>query len=164
LKAGYVFTIDYGENWDTISPLEFGHFRAYGPGSQVERSNPYHSPTLNDMTTDVNFSHMAEEGKPAGLHPVFFGPQHNLISGTQVVLDAPLPPGRDADDYNAWVQNFFTWDVYKILIEQKENTDPSYAFPDSDAEPLTVKTENLAPSQQQLEREIEQRLRERLQD
>jgi len=162
LKTGYVFTIDYGENWDSVTPLEFGHFRAYGPGSQVERSNPYHSPTLNDMTTDVNFSHMAEEGKPAGLRPVFFGPQHNLISGTTVVLETPQPPGRNLDDFNAWVQNFFTWDVYKVLIEQKENTDPSYSFPDSDAEPLTVKTENLTPDQQMLEREIEQRLRERL--
>ncbi|HLH41793.1 MAG TPA: SAM-dependent methyltransferase [Bryobacteraceae bacterium] len=161
LKAGYVVTIDYGSNWDTISPLEFSHFRAYGPGSSTDHSDPYHAPTLNDMTTDVNFSHMAEEGKPAGLRPVFFGPQHNLIAGTRISLDTP-PSDRDADDFNNWVTNFYTWDVYKLLIEQKENTDPSYSFPGPDAEPLEVSAAGLTTAQQDLERQIEQRLRERL--
>jgi SAM-dependent MidA family methyltransferase len=157
LKSGYVFTIDYGSNWDTVSPLEFGHFRAYGPGSRVDRSDPYHSPTLNDMTTDVNFSHVAEEGKGASLRPVFFGPQHNLIAATPVVLEG-APPDRDLQDYDAWVQNFYTWDVYKVLIEQKENTDPSYSFPGTDAEPLTLTAANLTTAQQELERQIELRL------
>ncbi len=66
------------------------------------------------------------------------------------------------DDYNAWVQNFYTWDVFKVLIEQKENTDTAYAFPDTRAETLTVKNENLTKAQQALEREIEGRLRARL--
>jgi SAM-dependent MidA family methyltransferase len=157
LKSGYVFTIDYGSNWDTVSPLEFGHFRAYGPGSQVDHSDPYHSPTLNDMTTDVNFSHVAEEGKGASLRPVFFGPQHNLIAATPVVLET-APPDRDLADYNAWVENFYTWDVYKVLIEQKENTDPSYSFPGPDAEPLTVNTENLTAIQRELQQDMEHRL------
>ena len=63
LKAGYVFTVDYGSNWDAVSPLDFDHFRSYGPGSQSVHSDAYHWPTLNDMTSDVNFSHMAEEGQ-----------------------------------------------------------------------------------------------------
>jgi SAM-dependent MidA family methyltransferase len=167
LKSGYVVTIDYGSNWDGVSPLEFDHLRTYGPGSRRERSDPYHTPTLNDITTDVNFSHVVEEGRAVGLRPVFFGPQHTLITGTQTVIENP-PPQRDLssaeamDDYNAWVQNFYTWDVFKVLIEQKENTDAAYAFPDTRAEALTVKNENLTKAQQALGREIQQRLRARL--
>lgn len=167
LKSGYVITIDYGENWDGVSPLQYDHLRTYGPGSRQERSDPYHSPTLNDITTDVNFSHVVEEGRLAGLQPVFFGPQHALITGTPIVIENPppernLPENGSIDDYNNWVQSFYTWDVYKILIEQKENTDPSYTFPDNRAEVLTVKVEDLSKSQQTQEREIEQKLRQRL--
>jgi SAM-dependent MidA family methyltransferase len=165
LKSGYVVTIDYGSNWDTVTPLEFDHFRSYGPGSKQQHSDPYHSPTFNDMTTDVNFSHVVEEGKLVGLRPKFFGPQHTLITNTPVVLDTP-PADRNTgaalDDYEAWVQNFYTWNVYKILIEQKENTDPNYSYPGDDAEPLNVNTENLPVSQQALEHEIERLLRDRL--
>ena len=161
LKSGFVITIDYGANWDTVTPLEFDHFRSYGPGSRTEHSDPYHSPTLNDMTTDVNFSHMMEEGKAAGLRPVFFGPQHTLITGTPVVIET-IPEGREPEDYNNWVLNFYMWDVYKILIEQKEGTAPAYAYPGKDAEPLTVKNESLTKPQQALEKQVEQRLREHL--
>ena len=164
LKSGYVITIDYGENWDGVTPLQYDHLRTYGPGSRQERSDPYHTPTLNDITTDVNFSHVVEEGRAAGLRPVFFGPQHTLITGTPVSIETP-PTDRDigsADDYNNWVQSFYTWDVFKILIEQKENTDPSYTFPDNRGEPLAVRAEDLSKAQQTAAREIEQRLRERL--
>lgn len=164
LKSGYVITIDYGENWDGVTPLQYDHLRTYGPGSRQERSDPYHTPTLNDITTDVNFSHVVEEGRAAGLRPVFFGPQHTLITGTPVTIETP-PTDRDigsADDYNNWVQSFYTWDVFKILIEQKENTDPSYTFPDNRGEPLAVRAEDLSKAQQTAAREIEQRLRERL--
>ena len=164
LKSGYVITIDYGENWDGVTPLQYDHLRTYGPGSRQERSDPYHTPTLNDITTDVNFSHVVEEGRASGLRPVFFGPQHTLITGTPITIETP-PTDRDigsADDYNNWVQSFYTWDVFKILIEQKENTDPSYTFPDNRGEPLTVSVEELSKAQQSAAREIEQRLRERL--
>jgi SAM-dependent MidA family methyltransferase len=167
LKAGYVITIDYGSNWDGVSPIEFDHLRTYGPGTRRERPDPYHSPTLNDITTDVNFSHVVEEGRLAGLLPVFYGSQHTLLTGTAVRLDAP-PPERgdllDADlqDYQAWVQSFFTWDVFKVLVQQKEATDAAYVFPDNRAEPLNVKAENLTQEQQAIAREIERKLRERL--
>jgi SAM-dependent MidA family methyltransferase len=161
LKAGYVFTIDYGSNWDSVTPLEFGHFRSYGPGSTTDHSNPYHSPTLNDMTTDVNFSHVMEDGKAVGLKPIFYGSQHTLITGTPVKLDA-IPTGRDEFDYNTWVDNFHSWDVYKLLIEQKEGTDASYSFPDKRPEPLNVSAEALPKEQQALEAQIEQKLRARL--
>ncbi|HEY1760080.1 MAG TPA: SAM-dependent methyltransferase [Bryobacteraceae bacterium] len=162
LKAGYVLTIDYGSNWDAVSPLEFDHFRSYGPGSTTEHSNPYHTPTFNDMTTDVNFSHVVEEGRSVGLRPVFFGSQHTLVTGTQVALDTPPTGIIDLDDYRGWVSSFYSWDVYKLLIEQKENTDPAYVFPDNRAEPLNVHTDDLTDAQQKSEKEIEERLRNRL--
>lgn len=167
LKAGYVVTIDYGSNWDGVSPIEFDHLRTYGPGTRRERPDPYHSPTLNDITTDVNFSHLAEEGRLAGLRPVFFGSQHTLLTETPIHLEIPPPERGDLDkaglqDYQAWVQSFYTWDVFKVLVQQKENTDPAYVFPDPRAEPLSVKTEDLTPAQQATEQEIELKLRERL--
>jgi SAM-dependent MidA family methyltransferase len=167
LKAGYVVTIDYGANWDGVSPIEFDHLRTYGPGTRRERPDPYHLPTLNDITTDVNFSHLVEEGRLVGLRPVFFGSQHTLLTGTPILLETP-PPERgdliDADlqDYQAWVQSFYTWDVFKILVQQKERTDPAYVFPDNRAEPLSVEVEDLPQAQQAAEHEIEQKLRERL--
>jgi SAM-dependent MidA family methyltransferase len=161
LKAGYVITVDYGSNWDAVSPIEFDHFRSYGPGSRQEHSDPYHWPTLNDMTSDVNFSHMAEEGKLSGLRPLYFGPQKALMSGTPVSID-DLPENRDAGDYEAWVQNFYTWDVYKLLVEQKEKTDPAYTFPATGAEPLTLSIENLPQDKQKLAKQIEQHLSERI--
>jgi SAM-dependent MidA family methyltransferase len=161
LKAGYVFTIDYGSNWDAVSPLEFDHFRSYGPGSRTEHSDPYHSPTLNDMTTDVNFSHVVEEGRLAGLRPIFFGPQHTLVTGTPVPLNTPPAGIEDPADFSNWVSSFYSWDVYKLLIEQKEGTDPSYVFPDNRAEPLNVHADDLTPAQQASAKEIEQHLRDR---
>ena len=97
LKAGYVVTIDYGSNWDGVSPIEFDHLRTYGPGTRRERPDPYHSPTLNDITTDVNFSHVVEEGRLAGLRPVFFGSQHTLLTGTPIVLDNTSAGARRSD-------------------------------------------------------------------
>jgi SAM-dependent MidA family methyltransferase len=161
LKSGYVITIDYGENWDAVPPLDYDHFRGFGPGSRSERADPYHAPTLNDMTTDVNFSHIAADGKLSALRPVFFGVQSALVTGTPVDLDTP-PQDRDFDDYFEWRQNFSKWPEYKILVQQKENTDPYYSFPDRRAVPLEVKMENLTTKQQAQEAEIERRLRERL--
>ena len=60
------------------------------------------------------------------------------------------------------MQSFYTWDVFKILVQQKERTDPAYVFPDNRAEPLSVEVENLTEAQQAAEHEIEQKLRERL--
>ena len=167
LKSGYVLTIDYGANWDGVSPIEFDHLRTYGPGTRRERPDPYHLPTLNDITTDVNFSHLVEEGRLVGLRPIFYGSQHTLLTGTPILLETP-PAERgdlvdgDLQDYQAWVQSFYTWDVFKVLVQQKENTDAAYAFPDNRAEPLTVQVEDLTKAQQATEMDIEQKLRERL--
>ena len=60
------------------------------------------------------------------------------------------------------MQSFYTWDVFKVLVQQKENTDAAYVFPDNRAEPLSVQMEDLTPAQQATEQEIERKLRERL--
>lgn len=151
LQAGYVITIDYGANWDGILDLGIDHLRMYGPGADTNHANPYQFPTLNDMTTDVNFSHVAAEGTTVGLRPVYFGPQHALQLRTPIRIDAP-PPGRglteyDRADYMEWAGLFRTWEVYKVLIQQKNGTDPSYVYPTDFAEPLPISEAGLTAEQ-----------------
>ncbi|MEP6962504.1 MAG: SAM-dependent methyltransferase, partial [Acidobacteriota bacterium] len=162
LKAGYVITIDYGSNWDGILSQDFDHLRMYGPGSSQSHADPYHTPTLNDMTTDVNFSHIAAEGKTVGLQAVFFGPQHSLQRGTSIVLDEP-PPSRskssaDTADFNQWAGLFYSWEVYKVLIQQKDNTDGAYKYLGSPAEELGVQESGLSADERRKMGEIEKRM------
>jgi SAM-dependent MidA family methyltransferase len=162
LKAGYVITIDYGSNWDGILAQTFDHLRMYGPGSSQSQANPYHAPTLNDMTTDVNFSHVAAEGKLVGLQSLYFGPQHALQLGTPIDLDNP-PAVRtrsqeDLADFQEWAGLFYSWEVYKVLIQQKENTDAAYRYPSEYAEALAVTEDGLSPGELQRLAEIEKRL------
>jgi SAM-dependent MidA family methyltransferase len=162
LKAGYVITIDYGSNWDGILSLEYDHLRMFGPGSSPTRADPYHAPTLNDMTTDVNFSHLAAEGKTVGLEALYYGPQHSLQMGTPIKLDE-APPSRsntevDAADFQQWASLFYTWEVYKVLIQQKANTDAAYRYPGTPAEPLAATETDLTPAERTRLAEIEKKL------
>jgi SAM-dependent MidA family methyltransferase len=162
LKAGYVITIDYGDNWDGILDLSFDHLRMYGPGAATTRANPYQFPTLNDMTTDVNFSHLATEGADVGLKPIYFGPQHSLQLRTSVKLDE-VPPSRsvtasDAAEFREWASLFFSWEVYKVLIQQKNGTDNAYTYPTDYAQPLPVSEEGLTPQQRTRIAEITKQL------
>jgi hypothetical protein len=59
-----------------------------------------------------------------------------------------------------WVLNFYNWNTYKLLIEQKAKTDPAYVFQGTEPEPLTVDIGNLTGQQQELARKIGQRLRD----
>ena len=158
LKAGYVITIDYGSNWDGILGQQFDHLRMYGPGSSTSQADPYHSPTLNDMTTDVNFSHLAEEGKRVGLEALFFGPQRSLQVGTPIQLDGKGLPDNQFDDYEQWASLFYSWDVYKVLIQQKNNTDAAYKYLGKPAEPLAISEEGLTPAELKKLAEIENKL------
>lgn len=163
LKAGYVMTIDYGDNWAGILEQKFDHLRMYGPGSSQTQANPYHAPTMNDMTTDVNFSHLADEGKTVGLNALYFGPQNSLQKGTPIDLTKP-PASRSAskDDGEAfmqWADQFYSWEVYKIIVQQKENTDAAYRYPGERAEPLVLAEQDLTSSEKQKLAEIEKTLR-----
>ena len=112
------------------------------------------------MTTDVNFSHIAAEGKSVGLQARYFGPQHSLQMGTPISLDQ-APSGRGPDetaDFAQWADLFYSWEAYKVLIQQKDNTDAAYRYPGDQAETLAVPDEQLGPVQRQKLAEIEKKL------
>jgi SAM-dependent MidA family methyltransferase len=163
LKAGYVLTIDYGSNWEGIlASGPFGHLRSYGPGSQREKSDPYRDAGLNDITTDVNFSFLAAEGLSAGFGTAFYGRQRALQEGTPIKLEE-LPPDRlladsRAREFNSWVEYFRSSQAFKLLVQQKENTDASYLFPGLHREPVDVNETGLRPLQRKRAAEIERSL------
>jgi SAM-dependent MidA family methyltransferase len=162
LKAGYVITIDYGTNWDGILSSDYDHLRMYGTGSSTSQANPYHAPTLNDMTTDVNFSHLAEEGKTVGLESLYFGPQHWLQLGTQVDIEKTptvrtLTPDDQAE-FQQWAGLFYSWEVYKILVQRKEKTDPAYQYSSEFAEGLAVPDNQLNEADRVKMAELEKKL------
>lgn len=177
LAAGYVMTIDYGSGWDGILANDGRkHLRTYGPAHRaasawtpedndsvddVETSDPYDSPTLNDLTTDVNFSLLDVEGQQAGLRTLFFGSQKALQSGTPVSLDeVPERVRREnrVDQFLAWVEDFRAPGVFKLMLQQKDGTDSKYKFPDADPEPLEPRGAGLTPEQQKVAAAIERRL------
>src|SRR5690606_14450768 len=115
LSAGYMLTIDYGGNWEEMrAQHSYPRFRTYGPcprtgaypaPNQIDTSAPYVGPTLNDFTTDVNFSLLAAEGNLVGLQPIYYGAQRALQAGTGVSLDQ-VPSERadegNADEFRSW--------------------------------------------------------------
>lgn len=133
LRAGYVLTIDYGAGWRGSLAGDTEHLRIYGRDVQAG-NNPYDAPTLHDITTDVNFGEVAAEGQLAGLDTKYFGPQRSMRAGTDVVIEPP--PGANPDDFHHWADLFETWDVYKVLIQQKRGTDAAYTYPGGPAEDL----------------------------
>lgn len=168
LGAGYVMTIDYGANWDGIMKREIAHLRTYGPTHQEENytdlnlmecdepadrvtSDPYKGPTLNDVTSDVNFSLMAAAGEQSGLSTAYFGRQRALMSGTAITLNV-APPERRKDsslvmEYQSWLKAFQDTDDFKLLVQKKANTDEAYVYPDTEPERLTVNETDLTPAQ-----------------
>jgi SAM-dependent MidA family methyltransferase len=178
LKAGYVITIDYGSSWNGILANDGSkHLRTYGPAHRaasaqlnaiendsiddIQTSDPYDKPTLNDLTTDVNFSLMDVEGRQAGLRTLFYGSQKALQSGTSISLDeVPERARRDnqADKFVSWASDFRAPSVYKVMVQQKEGTDSRYRFPDDDPEPLELSAAPFTPAQRELAAVIEKRL------
>jgi SAM-dependent MidA family methyltransferase len=181
LKAGYVVTLDYGSNWEGIlGPNTYPHLRTFGPAHQEENANagygwddgqptaewdttdPYRGPTLNDMTTDVNFSLLAAEGSLDGLRTVYYGPQSALRSGTRISLgSAPQHgPGSEVqeDGFYDWASNFETDGHYKLMVQQKEGTDSSYSYPQKNQEPLASDQKFWSELQRRRAVEIEKRL------
>lgn len=178
LAAGYVITIDYGAAWDGILTNDGSqHLRTYGPAHRaasaemgyvdnnsiddVQTSDPYDLPTLNDLTTDVNFSLLDVEGRQAGLRTLFFGSQKALQSGTPVSLDkVPEQARRNdrVDQFLSWVDDFRAPSVFKVMVQQKAGTDSRYRFPDDDPEPLEPRGAALTPAQQEIAATIERRL------
>jgi SAM-dependent MidA family methyltransferase len=164
LKAGYVITVDYGSDWSGITTAgPYGKLRTYGPGSQQEKPDPYHRPSLNDITTDVNFSYLGAEGQSAGLRTVYFGRVRALQSGTPISLDQVKTErqltDREKSDFRSWAAWFRNGRSFKVLVQQKNKTDRSYTYPDGDPEPLESSQDDLSPAQRERAAEIERRLR-----
>jgi SAM-dependent MidA family methyltransferase len=141
LRAGYVLTVDYGFGWAGTLAENVAHLRTYGLGAaQTGDVDPYDAPTLHDITTDVNFGHVAAEGRLVGLEVSYFGPQRSLRMGTSVRLDeTPAARSRtreDREDFRSWAALFERWDVYRVLVQQKRGTDPAYVYPAAPSEPL----------------------------
>ena len=178
LAAGYVITIDYGSSWNGILGNDGSrHLRTYGPAHRaasaqsnvnesdsidnIQTSDPYDRPTLNDLTTDVNFSLLDAEGRQAGLRTLFYGSQKALQSGTSISLDeVPERARRDnrVEQFISWASDFRAPSVYKVMIQQKEGTDSRYRFPDDDPETLELGSTPLTPAQRELAAVIERRL------
>jgi len=168
LKAGYVMTLDYGGNWEgLLGHSAFGHLRTYGPAHravngnaglegddgqplpELDTSDPYQGPTLNDLTTDVNFSLLAAEGELAALRTMYYGPQSALRTGTPISLPSS----------NSWSDTFETNAYYKLMVQQKQGTDPAYTYPQATHETLTSSLNSLTEAQRQRVAEIEKKLR-----
>jgi len=172
LSAGYMLTIDYGGNWEEmLNQHSYPRFRTYGPSqqtgaylapNQIDTFAPYVGPTLNDFTTDVNFSLLAAEGELVGLRPVYYGAQRALQAGTSVSLDT-VPAERvregNADEFRSWVESFLGPSVYKMLLQQKVGTDPAYRFTGQHPESLDLGTDRLTEAQRSRADEIAQRLK-----
>ena len=178
LAAGYVITIDYGSSWNGILGNDGSrHLRTYGPAHRaasaqsnlnesdsidnIQTSDPYDSPTLTDLTTDVNFSLLDVEGRQAGLRTLFYGSQRALQSGTSISLDdVPERVRRDnrVEKFLSWASDFREPSVYKVMIQQKEGTDRRYRFPDNQPEPLELGGAPLTAAQRERAAAIERRL------
>jgi len=177
LKSGYVLTIDYGSTWDGILADDSAHFRTYGlvhraanvgnfadggatPG-EVSTSNPYLGPTLNDMTTDVNFSLLSAVGQLAGLKPIYYGSQRALQTGTGITLDsAPVDKKGNiiSEKFYPWASDFANPSVYKLFVQQKVGTDDKYTYPDTQPESLGLDPSSLTEQERVRAAEIEKRL------
>ncbi len=172
LSAGYVLTIDYGGNWEEmLNQHSYPRFRTYGPSqrdgaylapNQIDTFAPYVGPTLNDFTTDVNFSLLAAEGALVGLEPIYYGAQRALQAGTSVSLGT-VPAERtregNADEFRDWAERFAGPSVYKMLLQQKTGTDKAYRFSGQHPESLDLGTATLTEAQRGRADLISQRLK-----
>jgi hypothetical protein len=82
--------------------------------------------------------------------------------GTPVDLDQ-LPSSRpqtpeETADFQQWAGLFYSWEAYKVLIQQKDNTDPAYRYPGEGAEALAISENGLNPAERQRLADIEKRL------
>jgi hypothetical protein len=172
LGAGYMLTIDYGGNFEEmLNQHSYPRFRTYGPASrnsanlapnQIDTFAPYVGPTLNDFTTDANFTLLAAEGELVGLKAIYYGAQRALQAGTSVNLGV-VPTEREREgntaEFQSWATSFAGPSVYKMLLQQKTGTDPAYRFAGQYPEPLGLETAALDPAQRRRADQIVARLK-----
>jgi hypothetical protein len=93
------------------------------------------------------------------LSTAYFGRQRALMSGTAITVNV-TPPERRKDsslvaEYQSWVKAFQDSDDFKLLVQQKANTDDAYVYPDPDPERLSVNETDLTPAQREMAATIE---------
>lgn len=147
-------TYDVSPQWDKIADINSLATAARG------KPDPYRWPTLNDITSDVNFSQLAIEGRLTGLRTLYFGPQRALRAAQSISLTAKNPtssPNREKD-LNAWLTEFARDGKFKLLIEQKQGTDDAYVYPDNHPETLDLDESRLNVAQRRKVIEAEHNL------
>ncbi len=79
LAKGYVLSVDYGYLVDRLAPetMHRGTIRGYRSHQMI--ANPYLYPGEQDLTADVNFTLLMEEGKKVGLLPILFETQREFL-------------------------------------------------------------------------------------
>ena len=60
--------------------------------------------------------------------------------------------------FREWTSSFETDANYRIIIQQKENTDDEYRYPDEDPDPLGVNQEGMSELQKTKAAEIAKKL------
>ena len=127
-----------------------------------EGPNPYRWPSLNDITTDVNFGLLAAEGRRSGMRTIYFGPQKALRSKTSISARSahPKPGSLTGEKQQTFWSQFETAGEFKLLIQQKTGTDNSYTYPDTHPEVLETGDAGIGNTQYRRSVAIEQRLRE----
>ena len=64
----------------------------------------------------------------------------------------------DQADFQQWAGLFYSWEVYKILVQRKEKTDASYKYSSQFGESLSVAEDRLTPAEHGRMTELEKKL------
>ena len=118
--AGFVLTTDYGDTtWNLVEGARRGEFpfRVYGGNEPfIPRNNdPYSHPGAQDLTSDVNFTEIANAARNAGLDLLHYGLERDLVGD-----DLPALVRAAADDPS--IAEFVGNPVFKALLLGKRTS------------------------------------------
>jgi len=137
LESGYLFTIDYGFDFETLLRTIQSNLRTYQmevsgqTAKGVAGLDPYHQPGFTDITTHQDFTALIHAGKEADLDLVFYGDVKELETQSGISLRdqesqnrmrANIPKqfrGRSAQHLAYWTDRFYTG-MQKVLIQHKK--------------------------------------------
>lgn len=138
LERGYVLTIDYGDEASRLyGPRRpAGTLRCYF--RHLEMDSPYERVGLQDITADVNFTHLAAAGRDAGLAPLGLVTQGAFLQALGLGARAEALAARARQDRSALAdleQIRFLLDPYgvggafRVLIQGKGAGGPLRGLP-----------------------------------
>jgi hypothetical protein len=164
LKSGFLMTIDYGQSTQAlIRRIRLGNsqLHMYGAEKTVgQLSYPYVEVTQHDITTDQDFTQLAQAGSSAGLVLQFYGPQRMIVSGLPMIRQ-DLMGDRTISLLES--KRFFDLEavqsMFKLLVHEKMGTGAGFSFSgEVQSESLSTPPEKLPPGIAQRAKEIESRL------